>query len=124
GVTAKRRLLHIDDGSRESRVDTLAAEEPLEIRVGGEALTVTMRTPGNDFELAAGFVLPEGVVDSSEQIRTLRYCVADEEQRFNVLNVDLAPSAPGVTVAQRNFLTTSACGLCGKASIDTVRARA
>ena len=124
GVTAKRRLVHIDNGSRETRFDMLAAEEPLEIRVGGEALTVTMRTPGNDFELAAGFVITEGLVDSAGQIRTLRYCVDDdEEQRFNVLNVDLAPTAPGAAVA-RNFLTTSSCGLCGKASIDTVRARA
>ena len=91
GVTAKRRLLHIDDGSREVRFDNLAAEEPLEIRVDGEALSVTMRTPGNDFELAAGFLLTEGVVETGSQIRTLRYCVDEgEAQEFNVLNADLA----------------------------------
>src|SRR5437763_2792579 len=95
------------------------------MRVDGAALAVTMRTPGNDFELAAGFVLTEGVGDQAEQTRTLRYCVdEDEVQQFNVLNVDLAPSAPGAGVATRNFMTTSACGLCGKASIDTVRTRA
>jgi FdhD protein len=126
GVTAKRRLLRIEDGARGVRFDTLAAEEPLEIRVDGAALAVTMRTPGNDFELAAGFLHTEGVIDHPDQLLTLRYCVGeDEQQEFNVLNADLAPSAPGRSAAgERNFTTTSACGLCGKASIDTVRARA
>ncbi len=125
GVTAKRRLLHISDGRQEVRFDDLAAEEPLEIRVDGSALAVTMRTPGNDFELVAGFLLTEGVVDRAEQIRTLRYCVdADETQEFNVLNADLSPDAPGRAAGERTFMTTSSCGLCGKASIETVRARA
>ena len=125
GVTAKRRLLHIEDDARGVRFDTLAAEEPMEIRIDGSALAVTMRTPGNDFELAAGFLITEGVVDGPGQIRTLRYCVGDDEtQEFNVLNADLAPDAPGRAAGERNFTTTSACGLCGKASIDTVRARA
>ena len=124
GVTAKRRLLHIDVDRRQVRFDALASEEPLEIRVDGSALAVTMRTPGNDFELAAGFLLTEGVVERPEQIHTLRYCVAeDESQEFNVLNADLAAGAPGRAAGERNFTTTSACGLCGKASIDTVRAR-
>ena len=65
GVTAKRRLVRIEEGTPRVRFDTLAAEEPLEIRVDGAALAVTMRTPGNDFELAAGFVLTEGVVDQA-----------------------------------------------------------
>jgi FdhD protein len=124
GVTAKRRLLRIEEASQQVRFDTLASEEPLEIRVDSSALAVTMRTPGNDFELAAGFLVTEGVVDRPEQIRTLRYCVGeDESQEFNVLNADLSPDAPGRAVGERNFLTTSACGLCGKASIDAVRAR-
>ena len=124
GVTAKRRLLHIDDGRQQARFDALAVEEPLELRVDGTALTVTMRTPGNDFELAAGFLLSEGVVESADQIRTLRYCVGDDEtQEFNVLNADLGAGAPGRAVAERNFMATSSCGLCGKASIDTVRVR-
>jgi len=124
GVTAKRRLLHISNGSQEVRFDNLAAEEPLEIRVDGAALAVTMRTPGNDFELAAGFLLTEGVVERAEQIRTLRYCIGeDETQEFNVLNADLSDNAPGRATAERTFVTTSSCGLCGKASIDTVRAR-
>src|SRR4051794_19460182 len=83
-----------------------------------------MRTPGNDFELAAGFLLAEGVVEVPEQIRTLRYCVAeDETQEFNVLNADLAQGAPGRTAGERGFITTSSCGLCGKTSIDAVRTR-
>jgi FdhD protein len=124
GVTAKRRVLKIEGDSKQVVFDTVTAEEPLEIRVDGSALAVTMRTPGNDFELAAGFLLTEGVVERPDQIRTLRYCVNDEEaQEFNVLNADLAPSAPGRAAGERNFTTTSSCGLCGKASIDTVRAR-
>ena len=125
GVTAKQRVLRIESGGKHVVFDTVAAEEPLEIRIDGSALAVTMRTPGNDFELAAGFLLTEGVVESAEQIRTLRYCVGeDETQEFNVLNADLAAGAPGRMAGERNFVTTSACGLCGKASIDTVRARA
>ena len=125
GVTAKRRLLHIEDGTQEVRFDTVVAEEPLEIRVDGSALAVTMRTPGNDFELAAGFLLTEGMVERADQIRTLRYCVGeDETQEFNVLNADLSADAPGRAAGgERSFLTTSSCGLCGKTSIDTVRAR-
>jgi FdhD protein len=123
-VTAKRRLLRIEEDTRKVRFDTLAAEEPLEIRVDGTPLAVTMRTPGNDFELAAGFLFTEGLVDPG-MIRTIRYCVPeDEPQEYNVLSVDLVPGAalpPGD--GRRNFVTTSACGLCGKASIDTVRAR-
>ncbi|MBV8984095.1 MAG: formate dehydrogenase accessory sulfurtransferase FdhD, partial [Acidimicrobiia bacterium] len=125
GVTAKRKLLHIEDGTQVVRFDNVVAEEPLEIRIDGAALAVTMRTPGNDFELAAGLLLTEGVVTRSDQIRTLRYCVGeDEAQEFNVLNADLSADAPGRAAGgERSFLTTSSCGLCGKTSIDTVRAR-
>src|SRR3954447_1176718 len=124
GVTAKRRVLRIEDGGKHVAFDTITAEEPLEIRIDGSALAVTMRTPGNDFELAAGFLLTEGVVEAAEQIRTLRYCVGeDETQEFNVLNADLAAGAPGRAAGERAFTTTSSCGLCGKASIDTVRTR-
>jgi len=114
----------MSDGGKQVVFDTVAAEEPLEIRIDGTALAVTMRTPGNDFELAAGFLVTEGVVEDPEQIRTLRYCVAeDESQEFNVLNADLAPGAPGRAAGERGFITTSSCGLCGKTSIDSVRAR-
>jgi FdhD protein len=125
GVTAKRRLVHFDNETHEVRFDSVAVEEPLEIRVDGTALAVTMRTPGNDFELAAGFLTTEGVVARPEQIRRLRYCVGeDESQEFNVLNADLSADAPGRSASgERAFVTTSSCGLCGKASIDTVRTR-
>ena len=125
GATAKRRLIRIEDHTQQVRFDNLAAEEPLEMRVDGSALAVTMRTPGNDFELAAGFLLTEGIVERPEQIRALRYCVdEDESQEFNVLNADLAAGAAGRATGERNFMTTSSCGLCGKASIDSVRTRA
>jgi len=124
GVTAKRRVLRIEAGAKRVEFDTVTAEEPLEIRVDGSPLAVTMRTPGNDFELAAGFLLTEGVVDRTSQVKTLRYCVGeDEPQEFNVVNADLSPDAPGRAAGERSFVTTSSCGLCGKASIDTVRAR-
>src|SRR5437588_11502005 len=94
GVTAKRRLVRIEDGGRGVLFDIVASEEPLEIRVDGSALAVTMRTPGNDFELAAGFLLTEGVVERPDQIRALRYCVdEDETQAFNVLHADPASAS-------------------------------
>jgi FdhD protein len=124
GVTAKRRVLRIEDGAKRVDFDAVTVEEPLEVRVDGSALAVTMRTPGNDFELAAGFLLTEGVVERADQIRRLRYCVGDDErQEFNVLNADLSPDAPGRATGERSFVTTSSCGLCGKTSIDTVRSR-
>lgn len=127
-VTSRRRVTKIVDGSIRSRPDTLAAEEPLEIRVAGTPLSVTMRTPGNDFDLAAGFLVSEGVVRSAEQLAGIRYCAgADDDGRntFNVLDITLAPGVdPPDTSMQRNFYTTSSCGLCGKASLDAVRTTA
>ncbi|MGE5291691.1 MAG: formate dehydrogenase accessory sulfurtransferase FdhD [Micromonosporaceae bacterium] len=125
--TARRRVLRISvaNGDGEPRAaaahrpDMLAVEEPLEIRIEGEPLAVTMRTPGDDIDLAAGFLFTEGVVRAAADIAEIRKC--DE----NVADVRLRP---GVTVAEdrlrRNFLTTSACGVCGKESIDSVRTRA
>lgn len=108
-----------------TRPDTLVVEEPLEIRVGGSALAVTMRTPGHDVELAHGFLLTEGVIDSREDIAVARYCdgVDDDGQNtYNVLDITLAdgvaPPEPGV---ERNFYTTSSCGVCGKGSLEAVR---
>lgn len=99
-------------------------EEPLEIRVGGRSLAVTMRTPGHDVELAAGFLVSEGVIARSEQFATARYCAGDagEGNTYNVLDVTLAPGvAPPAPALAREFFTTSSCGICGKASIDAVR---
>jgi len=110
------------------RRDHLATEEPLEIRVashGGEPvpISVTMRTPGSDFELVAGFLYGEGLIESGSWIHRLRYCVdvRFEEQLYNAVQMDLVP---GITLdperVRRNFYTTSSCGVCGKSSIEAV----
>ena len=125
-ITARKQITRIVVGeSRTRRDDVLAVEEPLEIRVAGSALSITMRTPGNDFDLAAGFLVSEGVISRSDQIATIRYCVgatADGENTFNVLDVSLSRGVPLPDPSiERNFYMTSSCGLCGKASIDAVR---
>ena len=109
------------------RPETLVVEEPLEIRVNGTAVTVTMRTPGSDVELAQGFLLTEGVIARREDVLTVRYCKGAIGRRrlsntYNVLDVTLAPDvAMPDTDVTRNFYTTSSCGVCGKASLDAVR---
>jgi FdhD protein len=110
------------------RPDTLVAEEPLEIRVAGRPLTVTMRTPGQDFELAAGFLVSEGVVRRSDEVAGIRYCAGagdDGGNTYNVVDVVLSPGVPAPDPSlERNFYTTSSCGLCGKASLEAVRTTA
>jgi FdhD protein len=128
--TQRRRIERISvsgDGPAGARADLLAVEEPLEIRIGGRPLTVTMRTPGDDLDLAAGFLFTEGLLSPAVDLRQIRMC--DE----NVADVTLEPGdlpSPGLVDratdarrAQRNFLTTSACGVCGKESIDAIRVR-
>ncbi|OAA25456.1 FdhD protein [Frankia sp. EI5c] len=113
------------------RPDTVVGEEPLEIRVGGRALAVTMRTPGDDMDLAVGFLLGEGLIATATDIAGMRYCVTSEgsvdeagRPTYNVLDVTLAPGVPAPDVdLRRNFYTTSSCGVCGRASIDAVRLR-
>jgi FdhD protein len=130
-VTARRRITRVDlDGATRARPDTLAAEEPLEIRVGPAggprpALAVTMRTPGNDLDLAIGFLVTEGVIASADDVVTAQLCAGDNEPNtYNVVDVALAPGVePPTTDPSRNFYTTSSCGVCGKASIDAVRVR-
>ncbi|MCY9785944.1 formate dehydrogenase accessory sulfurtransferase FdhD [Nocardiopsis sp. EMB25] len=127
-VTVRDKVLRIRDGAAGERVDSLVVEEPLEIRVDGVALAVTMRTPGADFDLAAGFLVSEGVVTTAEEVAAIRYCAGateDGANTYNVLDVSLAPGVPRPdTSLERNFYTTSSCGLCGKASLDAVRTRA
>ncbi|MDG9718034.1 formate dehydrogenase accessory sulfurtransferase FdhD [Streptomyces sp. DH24] len=127
-VTVRRKVLRIRDGVASHRPDTLAAEEPLEIRVGGRPLSVTMRTPGDDFDLAAGFLVGEGVVHACDEVAGIRYCAgvtADGGNSYNVVDVVLARGVPAPDASlERNFYTTSSCGLCGKASLDAVRTRA
>ena len=127
-VTSRRRVVRLVDDAATVRPDTLAVEEPLEIRVRGKSLAVTMRTPGDDFDLAAGFLVSEGVVRSPSDIVSIRYCAgatADGGNTYNVLDVGLADGvAPPDPSIERNFYTTSSCGLCGKASLDAVRTTA
>ncbi|MEU6780802.1 formate dehydrogenase accessory sulfurtransferase FdhD [Nonomuraea angiospora] len=121
-VAVKRRILRVKDTARIPKIDSLAAEEPLEIRLDGTPLTVTMRTPGDDFDLAAGFLVSEGAVGAADDIATIRYCAGatvDDGNTYNVLDVRLAPGV--AAPAPRNFYTTSSCGVCGKASLEAVR---
>ena len=124
-VTARRPVLRIDADRSVSRPDTLVVEEPLEIRVAGRPLVVTMRTPGDDMDLAAGFLVSEGVVSTGPDVRAMRYCAGATDEgvnTYNVLDVELDPTLPPPDPSlARSFYTTSSCGLCGKASLDAVR---
>ena len=112
-------VVRLPDGRSER--DHVAVEEPLEIRIGGQPVAVTMRTPGHDFELAAGFLVGEGLVRGRDEVASVRYCdlPADEPQLYNVVSVFLTRpfEPPG---AERRFYATSSCGICGKASLDQV----
>lgn len=107
---------------RENVVDTVAVEEPLEIRLAGWSVAVTMRTPGDDLDLAAGFLFTEGIIGGPEDIVSMSYCPADDaDSAANIVNVN--PTDPVIVRPerwQRNVYTTSSCGICGRASIDAV----
>ncbi|TVT53531.1 formate dehydrogenase accessory sulfurtransferase FdhD [Amycolatopsis rhizosphaerae] len=124
-VTVRRPVRTLTATGGRRRPDSLAAEEPLEIRVGGKALAVTMRTPGHDVELAHGFLLSEGVIGAPEDVFAARYCDGVDDQgrnTYNVLDLTLAEGvAPPETGVERNFYTTSSCGVCGKAALDAVK---
>lgn len=125
-VTARRPVQRITSSGIISRPDTLAVEEPMEIRVGGSSLVVTMRTPGNDIDLVHGFLLTEGIIASREDIAEIRYCDgvdADGANTYNVLDVTLSATAQPIALAARNFLASAACGVCGKESLADVRTR-
>jgi len=130
-ITQRRPVLRLStagDGRRTRRPDTLVVEEPLEIRVAGEALSITMRTPGDDFDLVAGFLTGEGVVRGAKDIAAMRYCTdlgEDGAPTYNVVDVLLADGvAPPDPSIERNFYMTSACGVCGTTSIEALRRRA
>jgi len=126
--TPRRRIVRWEQGAEPSvDTDELAGEEPLEIRVGGVAVAVTMRTPGDDFDLVAGFALSEGLIARAADLAALRYCAgadADGRNTYNVIDLVFSDDAarPAPTIG-RNFYTSSSCGVCGKASIDAVRVR-
>jgi FdhD protein len=122
------RVVAVHGDARSERADALATEEPLEIRAQGpgqeaQRVAVTMRTPGGDFELAAGFLFTEGLV-TADDVRRVAYCddLDDEEQRYNVVTVTLAPPFDTERLS-RNFYATSSCGVCGKASLDDIAVR-
>jgi FdhD protein len=131
GSKTKVRVRVVEDGSTRVRPDTLATEEPMELRLisGGarQTVAVTMRTPGADFELAAGFLYGEGIVSSRDDIRKISYCVdadVDAEQRYNIVNVELrGDRGYDLRPLERHFYTTSACGVCGKASLEQLELR-
>lgn len=101
--------------------DSLAGEEPLEIRVAGRPFAVTMRTPGADIDLAAGFLISEGVVSKPDQLRTIRYCTNNGSDSYNVLEVELAPGVVMPSHLERSTFVSSSCGVCGRAAIEGVR---
>jgi len=133
GSTTRARVHVVEDAGHVVRRDDLATEEPLEIRVAvgngtGRPVAVTMRTPGADFDLAAGFLYGEGVVARPADIARLSYCTdpaVGREQRYNVVTATLAPGLgePDLGGLDRHFFVSSACGVCGKASLDGVRQR-
>lgn len=130
GSTVSVTTYRFQDGKFTARPDLVATEEPMEIRlvVGPapaaitQSVAVTMRTPGNDFELAAGFLFSEGLLHEPDAIQSITYCVdTTEEQRYNIVNVTLRPWLRFDTGRlQRNFFMNSSCGVCGKASLETV----
>jgi FdhD protein len=127
----RTRVRVVEDGKMRVKPDTLATEEPMEIRLitGGERQTVavTMRTPGADFELAAGFLYGEGIVKSSDDIAKISYCVdadLDAAQQYNIVNVELRGGRDyDLRPLERHFYTSSACGVCGKASLEQLELR-
>jgi FdhD protein len=127
-VTERRRVLRIRGGAADHRADTLVAEEPLEIRLNGRPLAVTMRTPGDDFALATGFLVSEGVLAAADEVANVVYCAgatADGANTYNVVDVTLARGVPVPDISlERNVYTSSSCGVCGKASLDAVRTTA
>ncbi|GIF71107.1 formate dehydrogenase accessory sulfurtransferase FdhD [Asanoa siamensis] len=134
-VTDRREIVRIDlsTGTAVRRMDSISGEEPLEIRVGSRAdgpgprrpLAVTMRTPGDDIDLAIGFLLTEGVIRDAGDIVTAQLCAGtDTPNTYNVVDIVLADDVPAPdTDPARAFYTTSSCGVCGKASIDAIRTR-
>jgi FdhD protein len=125
-------VLSVDNGVATSRRDQLATEEPMEIRVQGPgqdpvAFAVAMRTPGNDFELAVGLLLTEGLIAGADDVETVAYCLATEagerpEQQYNIVTVRLRRPVPD-DLRERRYLANSSCGICGKAALDEVEVR-
>ena len=127
GSKKKVKIWAVKNNTVRSFSDTIAIEEPLEIRLVNpqQTIAITMRTPGADFDLVAGFLYSEGILRQREDLRQISYCVApqvDGEQRFNIVNIQLREGiVPNLPALERHFFTTSACGVCGKTSIDALK---
>ena len=124
-VIARTRIQRYRDGTFSPRGDMVAGEEPLEIRLAGESMSITMRTAGHDIELAHGLLHAEGIISAAQDVVAMRYCDGVDEQgrnTYNVLDVQLAGPVPAsARSASRAFVTSSACGVCGSASIDQLK---
>ncbi|MGK7876535.1 MAG: formate dehydrogenase accessory sulfurtransferase FdhD [Xenococcaceae cyanobacterium] len=129
GSKKKVKIWAVKNNIVRSFSDAIATEEPLEIRLVNpkQTIAITMRTPGADFDLVAGFLYSEGVISQREDIRQISYCVApkvDGEERYNIVNIKLREGLdPNLPSLERHFFTTSACGVCGKTSIDALKIR-
>jgi FdhD protein len=137
GRTARRRVtrVSVDPGDVSERADLLATEEPLGIRIDGQAVSLTMRTPGDDIDLVAGFLVSEGIVAGAADIGSIRICDgqrcahdhgahdhgANDDEFGNIADVTLRPGLTFQRDLRRGFLTSSACGVCGKAAIEDLR---
>lgn len=131
GMTSRFTITSVIDAHNRQKSDQLAVEEPLEIRAASakdfngayHSLAVTMRTPGKDFELAAGFLFSESVIQGRDDIREIAYCVPrDELQQFNIVNILLSENSVfDPAILSRNVYINSSCGICGKASLELVR---
>lgn len=127
----RTRVRVVEGGKKRLKSDMLATEEPMEIRLvigdSKQTVAVTMRTPGSDFELAAGFLHGEGIVTFRDEIRKISYCTdpdVDADQLYNIVNVELHKGVEvDIRPLERNFYTTSACGVCGKASLEQLELR-
>lgn len=128
GGEARIRVTRVGQGARRGRRDVVAVEEPMEIRVrptgapAGVPVAVTMRTPGDDFALVAGFLLTEGVLGAPEAVEEITYCRSGTgPQEYNVVEARLRPGVDlDLDRLTRNVFTSSSCGVCGKASLDAV----
>jgi FdhD protein len=120
-----RTIRRLKNGGSAEVDDWVVVEEPLEIRIDGESLAVIMRTPGHDLDLAAGFCVTEGVVRTIGEIGTLRQCRSVEDAALNVVEVGLAPGATfDRERLRRNLMSSAACGLCGRASLEALATQA
>ena len=123
-VTVRTPIRRFQDGTFVSRPDTVAGEEPLEIRLGGTPLSTTMRTPGHDIELVHGLLHAEGIIAGRTDVIAARYCSGVDssgQNTYNVLEVTLADPAAAPSVTARAFVTSSACGVCGTSSIEALQ---